>query len=508
MNTIQKLAFHVISVVTLVVLFQLAFGFHMSAGTAVFLLILLVIDLAGDFWTLLGIRRDINQAMTEMKAISAGDLSITIKVTGQGETAEMQRTMQEMLLSLRRLVGQVNGAASSVAEGTTHILSDSQRMSGLSQAQIQAVGAGTRKIAEMVESIEGVADRAESLVERVVEASSSIEQMAGSIQQVAGSAGELAAAVDQTSASIEEMAASVHEVAVNATEANRIAERSAVAAEGGKAAVAQTIGGMKQISRAMTEVGGAIAGLGKSSAEIGAIVETIEDIADQTNLLALNAAIEAARAGDAGRGFAVVADEVRKLAERSGKATQEIAQLIQGIQREIAQAVQSGQAGTKAIENGTHLAQTAGDSLAAIVETVGEVCRLMGQIAQATQEQNRAADQIHSAIGSMNMLTQQVSTATREQSLGADRMVQVVGIIQQTSREVSAATASQRQGAELVAKEMGSIHLSAVDVAQATSLIQKTGADLLIQEQQLMEAIAGFKGEAATVRFAQALPSA
>ncbi len=58
------------------------------------------------------------------------------------------------------------------------------------------------------------------------------------------------------------------------------------------------------------------------------------NIAAQTNLLALNAAIEAARAG-AGRGFAVVADEVRKLAERSSRATREIADLIANIQKEV-----------------------------------------------------------------------------------------------------------------------------------------------------------------------------
>ena len=134
----------------------------------------------------------------------------------------------------------------------------------------------------------------------------------------------------------------------------------------------KTANDIQELYTKMQEAISLVSSLTQRSNEITSVISLIDDIAEQTNLLALNAAIEAARAGEHGRGFAVVADEVRKLAEKTQKATKEIAVVVKSMQQES-----SGiQAGIEATNQVTERIRTKIESLYEAVKEykVGAEC--------------------------------------------------------------------------------------------------------------------------------------
>jgi methyl-accepting chemotaxis protein len=248
-----------------------------------------------------------------------------------------------------------------------------------------------------------------------------VEQTTAIALHISSASGEMAATSQQQSAQVTQIASSmdgmarrVHENARQIAEINAITRRNGANASDGASVVDSAITKMQEIARVVGGASAALEKLGNSSAEIGAIIEVIEEIADQTNLLALNAAIEAARAGEHGRGFAVVADEVRKLAERTAQATKQISRTIMQIQRDTGSAVKEMQRGNAETEAGLLLARKAGESLAGIVRGSEEVDAMIAVSSVSLQEQSAGAEQIAKSVEQMSASLMETTSSLNE----------------------------------------------------------------------------------------------
>jgi len=211
--------------------------------------------------------------------------------------------------------------------------------------------------------------------------------MVDAAEEVALQAGTIATAS-------EEMSATSADIARNCLYAAENSQRAMEQTTTGAQIVRSSATAMENIAQRVRHSSTTVEGLGQRSNQIGAIVGTIEDIADQTNLLALNAAIEAARAGEMGRGFAVVADEVRALAERTTRATKEIANMIKTIQSETHLAVSSMAEGVQQVKTGTDETSRSGEALEDILNKINELAMQVGQIATAAEEQTATTSEI------------------------------------------------------------------------------------------------------------------
>ncbi|NLH02372.1 MAG: HAMP domain-containing protein, partial [Clostridiales bacterium] len=223
------------------------------------------------------------------------------------------------------------------------------------------------------------------------------EQVSAGSNQISSVSQTLSQGTTEQASAIEQLSATVSNIAElskrNAEQANKASEMSIEAAQG----VNESNNYMTQMLDAMNEIT-------STSREIGKIVKAIDDIAFQTNILSLNAAVEAARAGASGKGFAVVADEVRNLAQRSAEAAKNTTTLVEST--------------VEAIENGRNIADATAKSLQLVEEKSSVVTDIIAKIAEASQNQALATEQVLNGIDQVSTVVQ-INSATAEESAAA-----------------------------------------------------------------------------------------
>ncbi|KAA8743761.1 methyl-accepting chemotaxis protein [Pseudomonas koreensis] len=306
------------------------------------------------------------QSLGVAEVVAGGDLTGDISISGKDEPARLLQALKSMQHNLRDTIRQIS-------ESSSQLASASEELSCVTE-----------------------------------DATRGLHQQSLEIEQAA-------TAVNQMTAAVEEVASN----AVATSEASRESDRIA---QHGREQVNQTVTSIQSLADDVTSNATQVEDLAQKVHGISKVLDVIRSIAEQTNLLALNAAIEAARAGDAGRGFAVVADEVRALAHRTQQSTQEIEQMIGGIQQGTDSAVSSMQQSSVRANSTLELAKAAGLALEEIASAFTLINERNLVIASASEEQAAVAREVDRNLMNIRDLAMQTSAGANQTSAASQEL--------------------------------------------------------------------------------------
>ncbi|MEB3219585.1 MAG: methyl-accepting chemotaxis protein [Nostocales cyanobacterium 94392] len=279
----------------------------------------------------------------------------------------------------------------------------------------------------------------ESLREIVTEVKTSASQVndslgsnSSAIAKLSTEAKTQAAEINRTLNAVDNMTDSMKAVAKNAHQAAVVANSAANAATQSGAAMDLTVQNIFNLRETVGETAKKVKRLGESTQEISRVVALIHQISMQTNLLAINAGIEAARAGEEAQGFAVIAEEVGELAAKSASATKEIEQVVENIQRETSELVESIEFGVKSVVEGTRIVEDAKYSLNEILQVSRQIDSLVNSISEATASQVQTSQAVSDLMKDIADISQRTTNYSEQASVSLQQTVEISQRLQQS----------------------------------------------------------------------------
>ncbi len=427
-------------------------GMLFWVNLAVFGMVVMILVIGGSL-TLTAVLNPIQAAALGLKNIAQGkgDLTQSLAVDSDDEIGALATWFNAFIRKLRELVTRISDNVRVLGGASSDLLSISrqleERASGMDRQAVTTVGL-IQKTLGRFKAMGASTGEVSVRIDSVALSSATVCQKLDNSRTAVDS---LSTAVTSLACAMEEIYATLNEVTVNASHGSTITSDAATKAEDTNAIV--TV-------------------MGNSAAEIGDVIDLIQEIAFQTNLLALNASIEAAGAGEAGRGFAVVANEVKALSKQTAKASRDI------------------RAKVKFMQTSTNTAVTAIQAIAAVVR---EVDVIMGSIAMAVEEQTKTVNEISKTISKTAGDSATVAENMEELVRFEAEVSRAVGEVAQASKSIARQLAKGSDDSDQILKTMETLSLNVESTAKSSESTKRQAGDLSVIARNLETVMEEFK---------------
>jgi methyl-accepting chemotaxis protein len=407
---------------------------------------LLLIGLMIAFSLLRSVTRPITKMQDTVSAIANGDFNARSELGGDDEFGQLSRAFDNLLDDRVARLADAERENEDLNNSVVQLL---QAVAQLSNKDLTAKAPVTANVIGTVsDSINLLAHETGRVLSEVTSIAAQVKLSTERVKRQAESVNATAAAeradVERAGENLANANKVMTQVAELAAASNRAAEQATTSTTTALGSVNETVRGMEGIRESIAEAEKRIKRLGERSQEITGIVNLINTIAERTHVLALNASMQAAAAGDAGRGFAVVAEEVQRLAESSRQATQQIAQLVNNIQIETADTINTVNRTISQVVSGSELAARSGQQMRETQQSTASLVELVKRITSSAQVQMKIATELRNRVHQIGASTEKTaaeillqSEATADLSKSADRLVESVRVFKLPSNRAA-----------------------------------------------------------------------